>query len=74
MLAIVHGCENFHHYNFGQPQVTVESDHKPLKILFKKKKKKHAVSVFVTITTDEAELAEVCNCGQEHAWKRTASS
>lgn len=36
MLAIVHGCERFRDYLFGQPEVVVESDHKPLEIIFKK--------------------------------------
>lgn len=36
MLAIVHGCEKFQDYLFGQPEVTVESDHKPLEMIFKK--------------------------------------
>ena len=36
MLAIVHGCEKFRDYLFGQPEVTVESDHKPLEMIFKK--------------------------------------
>lgn len=35
-LAIVHGNKKFHHYVFGQPKVTVESDHKPLKLYLKK--------------------------------------
>ncbi|XP_064458840.1 uncharacterized protein K02A2.6-like [Ornithodoros turicata] len=36
MVAIVHGCEKFHEYIFGQPSVKVESDHKPLEAIFKK--------------------------------------
>lgn len=36
LLAIVHGCTKFHHYIFGQPCVTVESDHKPLQAIFTK--------------------------------------
>jgi hypothetical protein len=33
--AIVFGCERFHQYVYGK-QVNVETDHKPLEILFKK--------------------------------------
>jgi hypothetical protein len=36
MLAIVFGCERFHEYVYGQSMVTVESDHKPLEMIFKK--------------------------------------
>lgn len=35
MLAIVFGCEKFHEYLYGR-KVHVESDHKPLEIIFKK--------------------------------------
>ncbi|XP_037571213.2 uncharacterized protein LOC119453257 [Dermacentor silvarum] len=30
MLAIVHGCTKFHDYVFGQAEVIVETDHRPL--------------------------------------------
>lgn len=36
MLAIVFGCERFHEYVYGQPCVVVESDHKPLEMIFRK--------------------------------------
>lgn len=36
MLAIVHGCKKFHHYIFGQPEVIIETDHKPLQAIFSK--------------------------------------
>jgi hypothetical protein len=36
MLAIVWGCEQFHDYIYGQTDVIVESDHKPLEALWKK--------------------------------------
>ena len=36
MLAIVHGCEHFHQYLYGQHEVIVESDHKPLEAILKK--------------------------------------
>ncbi|XDV38013.1 hypothetical protein PO909_007505 [Leuciscus waleckii] len=35
LLAIVHGCEKFHQYLYGRC-IQVESDHKPLEIIFKK--------------------------------------
>lgn len=35
-LAIVHGCTKFQDYIFGQPEVMVESDHRPLEMIFKK--------------------------------------
>lgn len=35
-LAIVHGCEKFHDYIFGQSEVTVETDHRPLVPIFSK--------------------------------------
>ncbi|XP_046585212.1 uncharacterized protein K02A2.6-like [Haliotis rubra] len=35
MMAIVFGCENFHHYLFGK-SFKVISDHKPLETIFKK--------------------------------------
>ena len=35
MLAVVHGLEKFHYYAYGR-HVVVESDHKPLKAIFKK--------------------------------------
>lgn len=34
-LAVVFGCEKFHQYIFGK-RFTVDSDHKPLEIIFKK--------------------------------------
>lgn len=36
LLAIVFGCMRFHQFVYGHSQVTVESDHKPLEIIFKK--------------------------------------
>ena len=36
MLAIVFGCERFHNYLYGQREITVESDHKPLEAILKK--------------------------------------
>ncbi len=36
MFAIVHGCEHFHQYLYGQREVIVESDHKPLEAILKK--------------------------------------
>ena len=36
MLAISYGCERFHDYLYGQKQVHVETDHKPLEAIFKK--------------------------------------
>lgn len=36
MLAIVFGCEHFHQYLYGQREVIVESDHKPLEAILKK--------------------------------------
>ena len=35
MLAIVFGVERFEHYIYGRP-VKVDTDHKPLEIIFKK--------------------------------------
>ncbi|XP_056017509.1 uncharacterized protein K02A2.6-like [Ostrea edulis] len=35
MLAIVYGCEKFHHYIYGR-SVTVETDHKPLVAIYNK--------------------------------------
>ena len=35
LLAIVYGTERFHQYTYGRP-VTVESDHKPLKVIHQK--------------------------------------
>ncbi|XP_075724095.1 uncharacterized protein LOC142766130 [Rhipicephalus microplus] len=35
-LAIVHGCEKLHDYIFGQSEVTVETDHRPLVPIFSK--------------------------------------
>ena len=35
MLAVVHGLEKFHNYVYGRG-VTVETDHKPLELIFKK--------------------------------------
>ena len=35
LLAIVYGCEKFHHYLYGR-DINVESDHKPLESIFKK--------------------------------------
>ena len=34
-LAVVYGCQKFHHYVYGRP-VLVESDHKPLQAIFSK--------------------------------------
>ena len=36
MLAIVFGCERFHDYLYGQREIKVESDHKPLEAILKK--------------------------------------
>ena len=36
MLAVVFGCTKFHNYIYGVPNVTVESNHKPLEVIFKK--------------------------------------
>ena len=36
MLDIVFGCERFHDYLCGQPEITVESDHKPLEAILNK--------------------------------------
>ena len=36
MLAVVFGCTKFHDYIYGVPNVTVESDHKPLEAILKK--------------------------------------
>ena len=35
-LAIVFSCEKFGQYLYGQEKITMESDHKPLEIIFKK--------------------------------------
>ncbi|KAJ8022291.1 hypothetical protein HOLleu_37145 [Holothuria leucospilota] len=35
MLAIIFGLERFHQYTYGPP-VTVQTDHKPLEIIFTK--------------------------------------
>ena len=37
MLAIVFGCTRFHEYIFGLPNVEVETDHKPLEIILRKR-------------------------------------
>ena len=36
MLAVVFGCSRFHKLIYGMPNVTIESDHKPLESLMKK--------------------------------------
>lgn len=36
MLAIVHSCMKFEQYIYGRKCVTIESDHKPLEVIFKK--------------------------------------
>ena len=36
MLTVVFGCIRFHDYIYGVPNVTVESDHKPLESILKK--------------------------------------
>ena len=36
MLAIVFGCTKFHDYIYGLPNVTVETDHKPLESILTK--------------------------------------
>lgn len=36
LLAIVFACERFHQYIYGQKNVIVDSDHKPLESIFKK--------------------------------------
>ena len=35
-LAIVFGCERFKQYLLGRDSIQVESDHKPLEVIFKK--------------------------------------
>ena len=35
MLAVIFGCERFHHFRFGQ-EVILESDHKPLENIHSK--------------------------------------
>ena len=35
-LAIVFACENFDQYVYGREKVHVQSDHKPLEVIFKK--------------------------------------
>ena len=41
LLAVVFGCERFHTYVYGKPFV-VESDHKPLEMIQKKKPCKYS--------------------------------
>lgn len=36
MLAIYFGCVRFHQYIYGHSEIIVESDHKPLEIIFRK--------------------------------------
>ena len=36
MLAIVFGCQKFHDYIYGLPQVAIETDHKPLETILRK--------------------------------------
>ena len=36
MLAVAFGCERFHDHFYGQREITVESDHKPLETILKK--------------------------------------
>lgn len=36
MLAVVFGCERFHKLLYGNPSITIESDHKPLENIMKK--------------------------------------
>lgn len=36
LLAVVFGCTRFHQYIYGHDKVTVETDHKPLEVIFKK--------------------------------------
>ena len=36
LLAIVYACEKFDVYVYGQTEVTIQSDHKPLECIFKK--------------------------------------
>ena len=36
MLAIVFGCKKFHDYIYGLPDITVETDHKPLQNILQK--------------------------------------
>jgi hypothetical protein len=36
MLAIVHSCMKFEQFIYGRDKITVESDHKPLEVIFKK--------------------------------------
>ena len=36
MLAIVYGCNKFHHYIYGMSTIKVETDHKPLESILRK--------------------------------------
>ena len=36
MLEIVYGCGHFHQYQYGQREVIMECDHKPLEAILKK--------------------------------------
>ena len=36
MLAIVYGCNKFHHYIYGMSTIEVETDHKPLESILRK--------------------------------------
>ena len=42
MFSMVFGCTKFHNYIYGVTNVTVESDHKPLKAILKSHCAKHA--------------------------------
>lgn len=35
MLAVIYGCEKFHHYIYGR-SITIETDHKPLLAIHRK--------------------------------------
>ena len=42
--SFVFGCESFHDYLYGQREITVAGDHKPLEAIFKKPSIKHPSS------------------------------
>lgn len=36
LLAIVFGCQKFHYFVYGRPEVNIETDHRPLEQIFRK--------------------------------------